>query len=92
MIVLHMNIVGQPNAAPFREWMTLPTDSTPPDQLEMRRRDIARVLHAFGIDYAEDDGIDTEKLQGSQATVHLQKQVNDDTGDEFNRVRWPRLS
>lgn len=89
MITCNIRIVGQPTAQMVRHFIVLPTPDLDPEQTRYRKLDLKRFCNAFGI--ATDGGVNVEDFQGAQATVFLAKRLDDDSGNEYNELRLPRI-
>jgi hypothetical protein len=78
-----------PNASLIRHWITYVSKDTPPDQRQMRLLDQRRFLQAFSVPYQE-DGFNTEDLQGQTGRMMVKQEEGDD-GTVYNRLVLPRL-
>lgn len=78
-----------PAASAIMHWLTYPDASTPPDQKELRRLDIARFLQVFGVK-PEARGFDTAVLEGATGRCSVYQESGDD-GNTYNRLRLPKL-
>ena len=92
MITVALRVLDEPNASLVNHWIVPPKASDSPERQSLGRLDIARFCYAFGIPYdASQGGFDTEDFHGKTARVFLKKEVNEQDGNEYNRVRLPKL-
>lgn len=91
MVTVTIRVLDEPTANLVNHWLTPPAAGLPEDQVRLRKLDIARFCSAFDIP-TEDGGFDTDDFAGKTARVYLKKEVSEDDGNEYNRLRLPRIS
>lgn len=89
MITANIRLVGQPTAQAIRHFIVLPTPDLDAEQTRYRKLDLKRFCAAFNI--PTDGGVNVDDFQGAEASVYVTKKVDDDSGNEYNELRLPRL-
>ncbi len=96
MAVLTFVIQDAPDEISFpaaiQDFFVLPNEDDWQEDKEMAHRFIRRLRRALtclGVPY-EEDGFDSDDCVGTTATVGLYIDKNDDTGEDYNRPRWPK--
>lgn len=91
MVTVTMRVLDEPTAQLVSHWLVPPKAGDPEDQVRLRKLDIARFCSAFGIP-TEGGGFDTDDFPGQRAKVYLKKEVGEQDGNEYNRLRLPKLA
>lgn len=91
MVTVTLRVLDVPEANLINHWITPPSAGLPEDQVRLRKLDVKRFCSAFGIPH-EDGGFDTDDFPGKTARIYLKKEVSEDDGNEYNRLRLPRLA
>jgi hypothetical protein len=92
MIVVSFAIEGAPKGCSFkvRHWFGLPGKDTSAERRQMQLLDLKRFLTAFHLP-VQGGEIDLSEWIGSDGSALLTQEVHEETGQVFNRIRFPRL-
>jgi len=89
MITVTIKIQDEENFALFNHWILLVGPKIKKENHEMYKLNIQRFLQVFDIPY-EDDGFDSDDLQGATGRCFLVEDEGDD-GIIRNKLRLPKL-
>ena len=78
------------NVAPVHEYFTDPSPDDDARTINFKVRNLARFLTTLGVSF-EDGGYNPSDAAGATAKVLITVGKNEQTGDDVNEIRWPRL-
>lgn len=98
MLTIVHEIEGEPDAAPVKHWITLPTKGDDADTIRMKQLGMKRYLTMAGIPF-EENGFDTDDLIGASFDADLSCDLIEEDKDgnpidrpyEVNRIAVPFL-